>query len=294
MVVLSDAWQQRFGGTARLYGHSALRVFAKAHICVAGIGGVGSWAAEALARSGIGAITLIDMDDICLTNTNRQIHALQANIGRAKTEVMAERILAINPECRVTCIDDFITPDNSAELLTSGFDYMIDAIDSVRPKAALLAWCRRNKIPLVTTGGAGGQSDPTRIQVADLAKTIQDPLAAKLRERLKYDFGITKNSKGKLGFDCVFSTEALVYPQADGSVGASRAGAAGPKRMDCASGFGGATMVTATVRFVAVRHALKSCWRVKSAPGHEVVYSAAFLTTAARASSPALREVLIC
>ncbi|WP_168404918.1 tRNA cyclic N6-threonylcarbamoyladenosine(37) synthase TcdA [Erwinia amylovora] len=257
MTVLTDAWRQRFGGIARLYGQPALQLFADAHICVVGIGGVGSWAAEALARSGIGAITLIDMDDICISNTNRQIHALKSHVGQAKTEVMAARIRDINPECRVTCVDDFITAVNTAELLDQGFSYVIDAIDSVRPKAALLAWCRRHKIPLVTTGGAGGQIDPTQIQVADLAKTIQDPLAAKLRERLKSDFKIVKNSKGKLGIDCVFSTEALMYPQPDGSVCSSRSSAEGPKRMDCASGFGAVTMVTATFGFVAVSHALK-------------------------------------
>lgn len=125
------------------------------------------WAAEALARTGIGAITLIDMDDVCVTNTNRQIHALSGNVGLAKAEVMAERIRLINPECRVTVVDDFVTPENVAEYLGVGFSYVIDAIDSVRPKAALIAWCRRYKVPLVTTGGAGGQIDPTQIEVAD-------------------------------------------------------------------------------------------------------------------------------
>ncbi|TCV92607.1 tRNA cyclic N6-threonylcarbamoyladenosine(37) synthase TcdA [Biostraticola tofi] len=253
----SDAYTQRFGGTARLYGQRALSVFSQAHVCVIGIGGVGSWAAEALARTGIGAITLIDMDDVCVTNTNRQLHALQSEIGKAKTEVMASRINGINPECRVTCIDDFITADNVPEMLDRGYDYVIDAIDSIRPKAALLSYCRRYKIPVVTVGGAGGQIDPTCIQVADLAKTIQDPLAAKLRERLKHDFGVVKNGKGKLGIDCVFSSEHLVYPQPDGTVCASPSTAEGPKRMDCASGFGAATMVTASFGFVAVSHALK-------------------------------------
>ncbi|PIJ49079.1 tRNA cyclic N6-threonylcarbamoyladenosine(37) synthase TcdA [Erwinia sp. OLTSP20] len=257
MILLSDAWLQRFGGIARLYGQPALRLFAGAHICVVGIGGVGSWAAEALARTGIGAITLIDLDDVCMTNTNRQIHALKENIGKSKVAVMAERLLAINPECRVTGIDDFITPDNTAAMMAGGFDYVIDAIDSVRPKAALIAWCRRNKIPLITVGAAGGQIDPTQIQVADLAKTIQDPLAAKLRERLKQHYGVRKNSKGRLGIDCVFSSEALRYPQADGSVCASRATAEGVKKMDCESGFGAAVMVTATFAFVAVSHLLK-------------------------------------
>lgn len=270
-VVISDAWRQRFGGTARLYGEKALQLFADAHICVVGIGGVGSWAAEALARTGIGAITLIDMDDVCVTNTNRQIHALRDNVGLAKAEVMAERIRQINPECRVTVVDDFVTPDNVAQYMSAGYSYVIDAIDSVRPKAALIAYCRRNKIPLVTTGGAGGQIDPTQIQVTDLAKTIQDPLAAKLRERLKSDFGVVKNSKGKLGVDCVFSTEALVYPQSDGTVCAMKATAEGPKRMDCASGFGAATMVTATFGFVAVSHALKKMMAKAARQGNNQV-----------------------
>jgi len=256
-TVYSDAYLQRFSGIARLYGLDALNVFSQAHVCVVGIGGVGSWAAEALARTGIGAITLIDMDDVCVTNTNRQIHALRQNVGQAKTEVMAQRLLAINPECQVTCIDDFVTPDNVAQLISQDFSYVIDAIDSVRPKAALLSYCRRYKIPVIATGGAGGQIDPTQIQVADLAKTIQDPLAAKVRERLKNDYNVVKNNKGKLGIDCVFSTEPLVYPQPDGTVCASKATAEGPQRMDCSSGFGSVTMVTASFAFVAVSHILK-------------------------------------
>lgn len=254
---LSDSYLQRFSGIGRLYGQKALSCFAQAHICVVGIGGVGSWATEALARSGIGAITLIDMDDVCVTNTNRQIHALKESVGQPKCEVMKQRILEINPECKVTSVDDFVTVDNVAEMMNNNFDYVIDAIDSVRPKAALLAYCRRYKIPVITTGGAGGQIDPTQIQVVDLAKTIQDPLAAKLRERLKSDFNVVKNSKGKLGIDCVFSTEQLVYPQGDGTVCAAKSTADGVKRMDCSAGFGAVTMVTASFGFIAVSHALK-------------------------------------
>jgi tRNA A37 threonylcarbamoyladenosine dehydratase len=155
-VVISDAWRQRFGGTARLYGEKALQLFADAHVCVVGIGGVGSWAAEALARTGIGAITLIDMDDVCVTNTNRQIHALRDNVGLAKSEVMAERIRLINPECRVTVIDDFVTADNVAEYMSKG--YVIDAIDSVRPKAALIAYCRRYKFRWSPPAARAGKS----------------------------------------------------------------------------------------------------------------------------------------
>lgn len=210
-AVISDAWRQRFGGTARLYGENALQLFANAHICVVGIGGVGSWAAEALARTGIGAITLIDMDDVCVTNTNRQIHALRDSVGLAKSEVMAERIRQINPECRVTVVDDFVTADNVAQYMSAGFSYVIDAIDSVRPKAALIAWCRRNKIPLVTTGGAGGQIDPTQIQVSDLAKTIQDPLAAKAARKAEKRFWRSEKQQrqARRGL-CVFHRSAGV------------------------------------------------------------------------------------
>mgnify|MGYP000025462959 CR=1 FL=1 len=163
-VVISDAWRQRFGGTARLYGEKALQLFADAHVCVVGIGGVGSWAAEALARTGIGAITLIDMDDVCVTNTNRQIHALRDNVGLAKSEVMAERIRLINPECRVTVIDDFVTADNVAEYMSKGYSYVIDAIDSVRPKAALIATVGVTRFLWLPPGGLAGKSIPRRFR----------------------------------------------------------------------------------------------------------------------------------
>ncbi|OOE66224.1 tRNA cyclic N6-threonylcarbamoyladenosine(37) synthase TcdA [Salinivibrio sp. ML198] len=254
---LSDAYWQRFGGTARLYGQRALEVFSQSHICVIGIGGVGSWAAESLARTGVGAMTLIDMDDVCVTNTNRQIHALKETIGQSKSEVMAERVTAINPECQVTVIDDFISPDNIAEYIDKRFDYVLDAIDSIKPKTALLAHCKRHKIKVITVGGAGGQIDPTQIQVADLTKTIQDPLAAKLRNNLRRFHGFTKTQGRKFGIDCVYSTEQLKYPQPDGSVCESKVSAEGPKRMDCASGFGAATMVTASFGFVAVSRILQ-------------------------------------
>ncbi|MDO6707774.1 MULTISPECIES: tRNA cyclic N6-threonylcarbamoyladenosine(37) synthase TcdA [unclassified Photobacterium] len=253
----SDHYNQRFGGTRRLYGHQEVEILRAAHVCVIGIGGVGSWAAEALARSGVGELTLIDMDDVCVTNINRQIHAMSGTVGRSKIEVMAERIALINPDCRVNLIDDFITPENIPEYIGPQFDYVLDAIDSVKPKAALLAYCKRHKIKVVTTGGAGGQVDPTQIQIADLAKTIQDPLAAKIRNMLRRFYNFSKNPARKFGIDCVFSTEQLKYPQADGSVCEAKATAEGPKRMDCATGFGAATMVTATFGFVAASRILQ-------------------------------------
>ena len=231
----SDSYNQRFGGTRRLYGNSEVEILRAAHVCVIGIGGVGSWAAEALARSGVGELTLIDMDDVCVTNINRQIHAMTGTVGQSKIEVMAARIHLINPECKVNLIDDFISPENQAEYLSKEFDYVLDAIDSLKAKASLLAYCKSNKIKVITIGGAGGQTDPTQIQVTDLTKT----------------------PKRKFGIDCVYSTEHLKYPQADGSVCAVKATADGPKRMDCASGFGAATVVTASFGFVAVAHIIK-------------------------------------
>lgn len=248
----SENYDQRFSGTRRLYGHQEVEILRAAHICVIGVGGVGSWAVEALARTGIGELTLIDMDDVCVTNINRQIHAMSGTVGQSKIEVMAERVKAINPDCIVHLVDDFITPDNLAQYISKDFDYVLDAIDSVKPKAALLAYCKSNKIKVITTGGAGGQVDPTQIKVADLSKTVQDPLAKKIKDNLRRFYNFSKNPQRKFGIECVFSTEQLKYPQADGSVCASKASAEGPKRMDCATGFGAATVVTATFGFVAV------------------------------------------
>ena len=183
-----DNYEQRFGGIGRLYTPEGLARLRQAHVCVIGIGGVGSWVVEALARSGVGQITMIDMDDICVTNINRQLPALSGNIGKLKTEVMAERVKLINPECVINVIDDFISPDNQAEYLNRGYDYVIDAIDNVKTKAAMIAYCKRNKIKIITIGGAGGQTDPSKIQIADLSKTIQDPLLAKVRSVLRRFF----------------------------------------------------------------------------------------------------------
>ncbi|STY60680.1 Molybdopterin-synthase adenylyltransferase [Mannheimia haemolytica] len=160
---------------------------------------VGSWAVEALARSGIGKITMIDMDDICVTNINRQIHAMSGTVAQLKTEAMKERIERINPECVVEIIDDFLTQDNLADYLNRGYDYVIDAIDSLRVKAAMIAFCKRNKIKIITTGGAGGQTDPTKIQITDLSKTVQDPLAARVRSLLRKEYGFSNKKQIRRG-----------------------------------------------------------------------------------------------
>lgn len=247
-------YSQRFAGISRLYnakyGDNVLDTLKASHICVIGIGGVGSWAVEALARSGVGQISMIDMDDICISNTNRQIHTLVDNIGQLKTEVMKTRLEQINPEIKVQIIDDFISPENLSQYLSQGYDYLIEAIDNVKTKAAIIAYCKRNKLPIISIGGAGGQSDPSQIQIADLTKTIQDPLMSKVRAVLRKDYGFSKNPKRKFGVDAVFSTQPLIFPKTTDSCEFSAT-------MNCANGFGAATMVTASFAFFAVARVIE-------------------------------------
>lgn len=242
----------RFAGIGRLYGAHALDMFRQAHVCVIGIGGVGSWAAEALARSGIGRITLIDLDDVCVSNINRQLHALTDTVGQDKVAVMAERIKAINSDCVVHQVEDFISSENLSQLITADMDYVLDAIDSVKAKVSLIAYCKRNKIPLITTGGAGGQIDPTKIELADLSLAYNDPLLAKVRNALRRDHNFSRNPKRRFGVDCVFSTEQLRYPQADGSVCQQKPQTEGSMRLDCSGGFGAVSVVTASFGLAAV------------------------------------------
>lgn len=258
-------YQIRFGGIARLYGAEAMHTIQGAHICVIGIGGVGSWVAEALARNGIGQITLIDLDDICTTNVNRQIHALTNTVGESKVEIMAERIKQINPECVVNEIEDFVTMDNITTLLTNDFDYVVDAIDSVRVKTALIAHCKRNKIPIITIGGAGGQIDPTKIEICDLSQTYQDPLLAKVRNQLRREHNFSRNTKRKFSIDAVFSTEQLVYPDESGNVCHAKQNQQGAIKLDCNGGFGAATHITASFAFFAVGKLMQKLIRKKRA-----------------------------
>jgi len=261
---MSD-YSLRFGGIARLYGLNGAKILENSHFCIIGIGGVGSWAAEALARNGVGNITLIDLDDICITNVNRQIHALSETIGESKVDVMCERIKQINPDCRVNIIEDFITVENLTSLLSKDYDYVIDAIDSVDIKTRLIAYCKRKKLPIITIGGAGGQVDPSKIAITDLSKTYQDPLLAKVKNQLRREFNfpradLTKASKRKFSIDAVFSTEQLRYPtELDGVCLAKPDVTEGnnkPMRLDCSGGFGATTHVTATFAFFAVGRAI--------------------------------------
>ena len=243
--------ERRFGGVARLYGADGAERLRQAHVCIVGIGGVGSWSAEALARTGIGRITAVDLDMVAESNTNRQIHALGDIYGKAKVDAMAERIRAINPDCQVTCIEDFVTPENVGEILGQGFSVVIDAIDQIQAKAAMVAFCRRQKIPIIVAGAAGGQIDPTQVRVTDLSQTVQDPLLARLRSVLRRDYDFPRGGKKKFGVSAVFSTEPLRYPSKDSSCETER----GPAGLNCA-GFGSSVCVTSVFGMAAAAQAI--------------------------------------
>jgi tRNA threonylcarbamoyladenosine dehydratase len=249
--------ERRFGGIRRLYGERALERFRKAHVCVIGIGGVGSWAAEALARSAIGHLTLVDLDHVTESNINRQLHALSGTLGMAKVRVMAERIRQINPACRVTDIEEFLSRENLAPLLSVDYDHVIDCIDGFRIKAALIAHCRRHRIRLVTIGGAGGQTDPTRVQVADLSRTRHDTLFSRTRKLLREDYGFPRNLKRRFDIPCVYSEEQPLFLPGDGGVYHDTPHGADIGRLNCAGGLGSSCAVTATFGLVAAAHTLK-------------------------------------
>jgi tRNA A37 threonylcarbamoyladenosine dehydratase len=246
--------ERRFGAVARLYGAHAYARFTAAHAVVVGIGGVGSWAAEALARSGIGRLTLVDLDHIAESNANRQIHALGDSFGRAKVAAMAERIRAINPRAAVREIEDFVTPENVATLLPRA-DVLLDCIDQVRAKAALLAWCRAQSIWAVSCGAAGGRRDPTRIRTGDLARASGDPLLASVRARLRREHGFPRAAAaGRIppfGISAVYSDEPVALPDA-ADCDADAQFVAG---LACA-GYGSSVTVTAPIGFAAAALAL--------------------------------------
>jgi tRNA A37 threonylcarbamoyladenosine dehydratase len=221
-----------------LFGAAALPRLAAARLCVVGVGGVGSWAVEALARSGVGHLTLIDMDHVAESNINRQLPALDSTLGRPKVAVLAERIRDINPECRVTLVDDFVTPDNLDRLLLAEFGFVLDCIDNFRTKAALIAHCRRRRQPVITAGGAGGRIDPTRVRVSDLSRTAQDPLLARTRKALRQHYGFPTNPRRRFEVAAAWSDEPLCQGDAGCDTGTGG--------LSCA-GFGSLMPVTAAI-----------------------------------------------
>ncbi len=262
---------RRFAGVARLYGETGLQAFERAHVLVAGLGGVGSWAVEALARSGIGELTLMDFDHIAVSNVNRQLHAIEDNFGKSKSEAMAERVRQINPLIKLNIIDEFLTPDNLDAYLRKNAENpyfaVLDATDDVKMKIALVAYCEGRDelgrarvaeqkeqevtkqtgkksltIPLIICGGAGGKLDPSRIKAADLATTTQDPVLSKIRYSLRKEYGFSSDPKKKLGVTAIYSDEPRQGVASGG--------------LSCA-GYGSAVTVTATFGFIAAAEVLK-------------------------------------
>ena len=264
-------YDYRFGGIGRLYGTAALARLRAAHVLIVGLGGVGSWAAEALARTGIGRLTLVDLDETCISNVNRQVPALDGHIGRAKVDVMAERCRAIAPECVVDPRLEFYTEASAERLLPPAGphpDVVIDAIDAVANKVRLIARAHRQGIPVVICGGAGGRRDPTQVRVSDLVDVTHDRLSREVRKRLRQDHGFPRGEK-KFRLTCVWSAETPVFPQPDGTVcaaGLAERPTGQSARLNCDWGFGSAAFVTGTFGFAAAATAVEWITRDTPAP----------------------------
>ncbi len=257
-----DDFAFRFGGIARLYGDAGLAQLRSAHACIIGLGGVGSWVAESLARSGIGEITLIDADEVCVSNTNRQLHALAGNYGKSKARMLAERIHAIAPACRVHPIEVFFTEKNAAELLGRRYGAVVDAIDGMNNKALLIASCKQRAIPVVVCGGVGGRRDPTRLRICDLGRAVGDTMLQLVRRKLRREYGFPKFEGKNFHIACVYSDEKQVEP-------APCEGASGdaPVKLDCATGFGAVSHLTGTMGFFAAHQVIETLLNPTTAIG---------------------------
>ena len=243
---LSSDYLDRFGGVGRLVGREGLARLAGARVCVVGLGGVGSWTVEGLARSGVGALTLVDLDDVCITNVNRQLPAIEGQIGRPKAMVLAERAKAINPACHVNAVTEFFTEATADRLLAGPFDFVVDAIDRMTPKALLIGESFRRGWPVVTVGAAGGRKDPGQIRSGDLGEASLDELLRQVRKKLRRDHGFAPGAqRGRMHFGvrCVWSEERPVFPWSNGTC-ASEPEPGSNLKLDCASGFGTAVFVT--------------------------------------------------
>ena len=245
--------ERRFGGLRRLYGDAGYTRLRGARVAVVGVGGVGSWAAEALARSGVARLVLIDLDHVSESNVNRQVQALGRTLGQAKVQALRDRIADIHPGCEVLAVEEFVAPDNWPALLPAPVDLVLDACDQVCAKLALAAWSLREQVPLVCVGAAGGKRQARRVEVADLAEATHDPLLASLRQRLRKHHGAPR--QGRIGVRCVFSRETIVPPAAVCAPGESEdmAGAVDGS-LNC-RGYGSSVMVTATFGMVAASEA---------------------------------------
>jgi len=262
---------RRFGGLSRLYGPQAPARLQTAHVAVAGLGGVGSWTVEALARCGVGALTLIDLDHIAESNVNRQIHALSSTLGQSKVDAMAERVLAINPECRLTRVDDFVSPENVANVLPGPYTVIIDCTDQAAAKIAMILHARALGVPMLLCGGAGGKTDPLALRAGDLSVAVNDALLAKLRNKLRKEHGFPRGSDQhgkalkrvpKMGIHALWFDQPAILPDAwtrptegEDDLGASGQNVA-PQGLSCA-GYGSVVTVTAAMGMAAANEALR-------------------------------------
>ncbi len=253
-----DPHQARFGAIARLFGDEGLETLRQAHVCVIGLGGVGSWGVEALARSGVGQLTLVDLDDVCISNVNRQLHALEGELGKPKVEVMARRVRAISPECEVHPLHMFFLKSNATEILSTPFDAVLDAIDSPARKCLLIALCREKGIPIVATGASAGRRDPTQIKVADLAFSTHDRLLQEVRKKLRARHGFPRGSQ-PFGVECVMSKETVSCPKTTS--------AQPDLRLDCDTGLGTASFVTGAFGLIAAARIVEKVLGVPDLPG---------------------------
>jgi molybdopterin/thiamine biosynthesis adenylyltransferase len=233
--------ERRLSGVARLYGEVGYEVLKKSHVVVIGLGGVGSWAAEALARSAVGEISLIDYDQVSVSNTNRQLHAMDGEFGKSKVEVMTRRLRLINPELKINSIDDFLKPENMELYIQSGWA-ILDAMDDIPSKIALAAWCQKNQNIFVMSGGAGGKVDPTKIDVIDIAKATHDSMLSKIRAQLRSQHQFERDPKKKMGISVVYSSEPRLGNMSGG--------------LSCA-GYGSTVMVTASFGFAAAAEMIR-------------------------------------
>ncbi len=252
-----NEWEQRFSGIIRLYGRNAFSKIKESHVLIIGIGGVGSWTAEALARSGLGNITLMDMDDICITNSNRQIHTQTHTIGQSKTKIMRERLEAINPHINVSIIDDFLDKENISTYITADYCVVIDAIDNAIDKAELIGFCKKNNIGIITTGSSGGKKDPTKITYSDLYKTPGDPLFIKTRNNLRRRHHFSRDTNQPFGVEAIYSTENMTYPDDKGETCSTKQFINSGEKLDCRGGYGASTMITASVGLLAAERAIE-------------------------------------
>lgn len=269
----------RFRGTEQLLGAEHFAQVARASICVVGLGGVGSWSVEALARCGVGSLTLVDQDEVCETNINRQVHALSSTVGQSKAKLLAERVSQINPECAVTVINKFFSRQTADQILAPGFDVVLDTIDRNENKTVLIGECVKRQIRVVTVGAGGDRTSPQDITIADLARTIHDPLLQIVRKQLRQEYEFPKGERAKFHVPCVYAPKQRGPRAAEASACATDSRG----RKSCNDGLGSAVFVTGTLGFIAAGEVV----RLLGEPKSLVLYAWANQLTEARSPEEA-------